>query len=183
MTPDSFKVVQESQRPTRPINIISCSLHQTIVSPTFFIWRDLLHVLQHTRRKRVELRRFDSLGRHPSFDECDVTSVKLHVHLIRHAVDPNITFMEDETDQAIEEPDEIMHINRDSESKYDKSDRHETFELNCNFQMLPKELYQEIKKSRKLRSHKCNTSPCQKDKSKKRLHMLSVDHQRIEKLQ
>ncbi|GFU81816.1 hypothetical protein TNCV_3087281 [Trichonephila clavipes] len=50
---------------------------------------------------------------------------------------------EDETDQAIEEPDEIMHINRDSESKYDKSDRHETFELNCNFQMLPKELYQE----------------------------------------
>ncbi|GFX78310.1 histone-lysine N-methyltransferase SETMAR [Trichonephila clavipes] len=32
---------------------------------------------------------------------------------------------EDETDQAIEEPDEIMHINRDSESKYDKSDRHE----------------------------------------------------------
>ncbi|GFV14764.1 uncharacterized protein TNCV_3959741 [Trichonephila clavipes] len=50
---------------------------------------------------------------------------------------------EDETEQAIEEPDEIMHINRDSESKYDKSDRHETFELNCNFQMLPKELYQE----------------------------------------
>ncbi|GFV52050.1 hypothetical protein TNCV_1324031 [Trichonephila clavipes] len=50
---------------------------------------------------------------------------------------------EDETDQAIEEPDEIMNINRDSESKYDKSDRHETFELNCNFQMLPKELYQE----------------------------------------
>ncbi|GFV06858.1 RNA-directed DNA polymerase from mobile element jockey [Trichonephila clavipes] len=50
---------------------------------------------------------------------------------------------EDETVQAIEEPDEIMHINRDSESKYDKSDRHETFELNCNFQMLPKELYQE----------------------------------------
>ncbi|GFX75931.1 long-chain-fatty-acid--CoA ligase 6 [Trichonephila clavipes] len=43
----------------------------------------------------------------------------------------------DETDQAIEEPDEIMHINRDSESKYDKSDRLETFELNCNFQMLP----------------------------------------------
>ncbi|GFT51828.1 hypothetical protein TNCV_4441121 [Trichonephila clavipes] len=37
---------------------------------------------------------------------------------------------EDETDQAIEEPDEIMHINRDSESKYEKSDRHETFELN-----------------------------------------------------
>ncbi|GFU97450.1 uncharacterized protein TNCV_1913051 [Trichonephila clavipes] len=33
---------------------------------------------------------------------------------------------EDETDQAIEEPDEIMHINRDSESKYEKSDRHET---------------------------------------------------------
>ncbi|GFU93921.1 hypothetical protein TNCV_1661441 [Trichonephila clavipes] len=53
------------------------------------------------------------------------------------------TAREDETDQAIEEPDEIMHINRDSESKYDKSDRHETFELNCNFQMLPKELYQE----------------------------------------
>ncbi|GFT45461.1 hypothetical protein TNCV_349301 [Trichonephila clavipes] len=36
----------------------------------------------------------------------------------------------DETDQAIEEPDEIVHINRDSESKYEKSDRHETFELN-----------------------------------------------------
>ncbi|GFX64241.1 hypothetical protein TNCV_1499651 [Trichonephila clavipes] len=36
----------------------------------------------------------------------------------------------EETDQAIEEPDEIMHINRDSESKYEKSDRHETFELN-----------------------------------------------------
>ncbi|GFV94273.1 uncharacterized protein TNCV_2267271 [Trichonephila clavipes] len=35
---------------------------------------------------------------------------------------------EDETDQGIEEPDEIMHINRDSESKYEKSDRHETFE-------------------------------------------------------
>ncbi|GFW76762.1 HTH_Tnp_Tc3_2 domain-containing protein [Trichonephila clavipes] len=52
--------------------------------------------------------------------------------------------LEDETDQAIEEPDEIMHINRDSENKYDKSDRHdEAFELNCYFQMLPKELYQE----------------------------------------
>ncbi|GFW05061.1 uncharacterized protein TNCV_598551 [Trichonephila clavipes] len=51
--------------------------------------------------------------------------------------------LEDETDQAIEEPEEIMHINRDSESKYEKSDRHETFELNRNFQMLPKELYQE----------------------------------------
>ncbi|GFW32605.1 uncharacterized protein TNCV_565501 [Trichonephila clavipes] len=33
---------------------------------------------------------------------------------------------EDETGQATEEPDEIMHINRDSESKYEKSDRHET---------------------------------------------------------
>ncbi|GFY23188.1 hypothetical protein TNCV_3764281 [Trichonephila clavipes] len=50
---------------------------------------------------------------------------------------------EDETDQAIEEPDDIMHINRDRKSKYDKSDRHETFELNSYFQMLPKELYQE----------------------------------------
>ncbi|GFV36921.1 hypothetical protein TNCV_4767191 [Trichonephila clavipes] len=37
--------------------------------------------------------------------------------------------MAEETDQAIEEPDEIMHINRDSESKYEKSDRHETQEL------------------------------------------------------
>ncbi|GFU95005.1 hypothetical protein TNCV_1410591, partial [Trichonephila clavipes] len=37
---------------------------------------------------------------------------------------------EDETVQTNEEPDEIMHINRDSESKYEKSDRHETFELN-----------------------------------------------------
>ncbi|GFW92057.1 uncharacterized protein TNCV_2153361 [Trichonephila clavipes] len=36
---------------------------------------------------------------------------------------------EDETDQAIEEPDEIMHINRDSESKYEKSDRHETCQV------------------------------------------------------
>ncbi|GFY23088.1 hypothetical protein TNCV_3763281 [Trichonephila clavipes] len=35
-----------------------------------------------------------------------------------------------ETDQAIEEPAEIMHINEDSESKYEKSVKHETFELN-----------------------------------------------------
>ncbi|GFS58569.1 uncharacterized protein TNCV_111781 [Trichonephila clavipes] len=44
-----------------------------------------------------------------------------------------------ETDQATEESAEIMHINQDSESKYEKSDRHETFELN----MLIKELYEE----------------------------------------
>ncbi|PRD36455.1 UNVERIFIED_CONTAM: hypothetical protein NCL1_08651 [Trichonephila clavipes] len=35
-----------------------------------------------------------------------------------------------ETDQAIEEPAEIMHMNQDSENKYEKSDRHENFELN-----------------------------------------------------
>ncbi|GFX45567.1 uncharacterized protein TNCV_2741031 [Trichonephila clavipes] len=85
---------------------------------------------------------------------------------------------EDETDQAIEEPDEIMHINRDSESKYDKSDRHETFELNCNFQMLPKELYQKnyetinvalrlVKKTQGRNSSKC----------------LFVDHRTTAKLQ
>ncbi|GFV08840.1 hypothetical protein TNCV_3820831 [Trichonephila clavipes] len=34
-----------------------------------------------------------------------------------------------ETDQTIEEPAEIMHIYRDNESKYEKNDRHETFEL------------------------------------------------------
>ncbi|GFX75557.1 uncharacterized protein TNCV_4714641 [Trichonephila clavipes] len=44
-----------------------------------------------------------------------------------------------ETDQAIEEAAEIMHINQDSESKYEKCHRHETFELN----MMPKELYEE----------------------------------------
>ncbi|GFT82601.1 uncharacterized protein TNCV_1633941 [Trichonephila clavipes] len=44
-----------------------------------------------------------------------------------------------ESDQAIEEAAEIMPINKDSESKYEKSDRHETFELN----MLPKKLYEE----------------------------------------
>ncbi|GFU22151.1 uncharacterized protein TNCV_2060341 [Trichonephila clavipes] len=44
-----------------------------------------------------------------------------------------------EIDQAIEEAAEIMYINQDSESKYEKSDRHETFELN----MLPKKLYKE----------------------------------------
>ncbi|GFW45682.1 hypothetical protein TNCV_3246191 [Trichonephila clavipes] len=48
-----------------------------------------------------------------------------------------------ETDQAIEEPAEIMHINQDSESNYEKSVRYETFELICNFQMLPKDLYEE----------------------------------------
>ncbi|GFX53780.1 uncharacterized protein TNCV_1597261 [Trichonephila clavipes] len=52
--------------------------------------------------------------------------------------------VEVETDQAIEEPAEKLHINQDSESKYEKSDRYETFELNLNFQMLPKELYEEI---------------------------------------
>ncbi|GFT50563.1 uncharacterized protein TNCV_551581 [Trichonephila clavipes] len=51
--------------------------------------------------------------------------------------------MEVETDQAIEEPTEIMHINQDSESKYQKSVRHETFELIRNFPMLPKDLYEE----------------------------------------
>ncbi|GFX91226.1 hypothetical protein TNCV_1246411 [Trichonephila clavipes] len=35
-----------------------------------------------------------------------------------------------ETDQAIEEPADIMHINKDKESKHEKSDRQETFELN-----------------------------------------------------
>ncbi|GFU13188.1 uncharacterized protein TNCV_1445881 [Trichonephila clavipes] len=44
-----------------------------------------------------------------------------------------------ETDQAIEEAAEIMHIIKNSESKYEKGDRHEMFELN----MLPKELYEE----------------------------------------
>ncbi|GFU94190.1 uncharacterized protein TNCV_4162681 [Trichonephila clavipes] len=44
-----------------------------------------------------------------------------------------------ETDPAIEQAAEIMHINQDRESKYEKSDRHETFELN----MLPKEFYEE----------------------------------------
>ncbi|GFT45109.1 uncharacterized protein TNCV_1736921 [Trichonephila clavipes] len=48
-----------------------------------------------------------------------------------------------ETDQAIEEPTEIMHMNQDSESKYQKSVRHETFELIRNFKMLPKDLYEE----------------------------------------
>ncbi|GFW64347.1 hypothetical protein TNCV_273711 [Trichonephila clavipes] len=33
-----------------------------------------------------------------------------------------------ETDQAIEEPTEVMYINQDSESKYQKSVRHETDE-------------------------------------------------------
>ncbi|PRD18214.1 UNVERIFIED_CONTAM: hypothetical protein NCL1_61480 [Trichonephila clavipes] len=37
---------------------------------------------------------------------------------------------EDETCQSIEDPDEIMDSNRDSESKYDKSDIHKTFQLN-----------------------------------------------------
>ncbi|GFV11841.1 uncharacterized protein TNCV_687401 [Trichonephila clavipes] len=44
-----------------------------------------------------------------------------------------------ETDQAIEKAAEIMHIIQGRESKYEKSDRHETLELN----MLPKELYEE----------------------------------------
>ncbi|GFX46772.1 uncharacterized protein TNCV_4039201 [Trichonephila clavipes] len=44
-----------------------------------------------------------------------------------------------QTDQAIKEPAEIMHINQDSENKYEKSDRHEISEFN----MLPKELYEE----------------------------------------
>ncbi|GFX44767.1 uncharacterized protein TNCV_1802481 [Trichonephila clavipes] len=48
-----------------------------------------------------------------------------------------------ETDQAIEEPTESMHMNQDSESKYQKSVRHEAFELIRNFKMLPKDLYDE----------------------------------------
>ncbi|GFT21132.1 hypothetical protein TNCV_2582131 [Trichonephila clavipes] len=36
-----------------------------------------------------------------------------------------------------------MHINQDSESKYEKCVRHETFELISNFQMLPKDFYEE----------------------------------------
>ncbi|PRD17596.1 UNVERIFIED_CONTAM: hypothetical protein NCL1_64009 [Trichonephila clavipes] len=54
-----------------------------------------------------------------------------------------ISIEEVEIDQAIEEPTEILHTNQDSESYYEKSDKHETFELNLNFQMLPKELYEE----------------------------------------
>ncbi|GFU50347.1 hypothetical protein TNCV_301751 [Trichonephila clavipes] len=38
-----------------------------------------------------------------------------------------------ETDQANEELDEMMDINRDSESKLEKSDEHETFELKGKF--------------------------------------------------
>ncbi|GFT70929.1 hypothetical protein TNCV_694641 [Trichonephila clavipes] len=55
-----------------------------------------------------------------------------------------------ETDPAIEEASEIMHINQGSESKYEKSDRHETFELN----MLPKEIYEAINVAlRLIKSH------------------------------
>ncbi|GFU15208.1 hypothetical protein TNCV_1784771 [Trichonephila clavipes] len=43
---------------------------------------------------------------------------------------PQKTRHEVDTVQAIEEPAEIMYINQDSESKYEKSDRYETFELN-----------------------------------------------------
>ncbi|GFT51811.1 uncharacterized protein TNCV_4440981 [Trichonephila clavipes] len=41
---------------------------------------------------------------------------------------------EDETDQVIEE---IMHINRNNDSKYEKTDRHETLEL-CTAVLLSK---------------------------------------------
>ncbi|PRD32145.1 UNVERIFIED_CONTAM: hypothetical protein NCL1_21380 [Trichonephila clavipes] len=58
-----------------------------------------------------------------------------------------------------------MHINRNRESKYEKGDRHETFELNLNFQMMPKELYQEKYEAinvtfrfvKKTQARKCST--------------------------
>ncbi|GFW99623.1 hypothetical protein TNCV_3418561 [Trichonephila clavipes] len=40
-----------------------------------------------------------------------------------------ILLNEDEIDQTKEEPDEIKDINHDRESKFEKSDAHETFEL------------------------------------------------------
>ncbi|GFU67857.1 transposable element Tcb1 transposase [Trichonephila clavipes] len=84
---------------------------------------------------------WDLVGRRTARDQCPAASKDELLLGIQASV---ISLLkEDKTDQAIEEPYEIMHINRDSESKYDKSDRHEMFELNFNFQMLPKELYQE----------------------------------------
>ncbi|GFV09378.1 hypothetical protein TNCV_1623551 [Trichonephila clavipes] len=38
-----------------------------------------------------------------------------------------------ETDHATEEPAEIMRINHDSGSKFEKSDEHEMFEMKGNF--------------------------------------------------
>ncbi|GFT25013.1 hypothetical protein TNCV_179311 [Trichonephila clavipes] len=40
---------------------------------------------------------------------------------------------EKEINEAREEPDEIMHINHDSESKFEKSDEHEMFESKDRF--------------------------------------------------
>ncbi|GFX10187.1 hypothetical protein TNCV_1865851 [Trichonephila clavipes] len=52
-----------------------------------------------------------------------------------------ILLKEVETDQAREETAEIININHDSESKFQKSDEHETFELKGKFsKVLPKEL-------------------------------------------
>ncbi|GFW76568.1 hypothetical protein TNCV_2681851 [Trichonephila clavipes] len=57
------------------------------------------------------------------FNKCKLTVYKKRKGHLRSRLD------EVETDQATEEPDELMDFSPDSENKFEKSDEHETFEL------------------------------------------------------
>ncbi|GFW48792.1 hypothetical protein TNCV_4243721 [Trichonephila clavipes] len=85
-----------------------------------------------------------------------------------------------ETDQA-REPDEIIHINHDNESKFDKSDEHKTFELKGKFSNAT--LKNSIKINMKPQVYHETHVPCQKDTGMKKFNMLFVDHQNKIKLQ
>ncbi|GFU48901.1 hypothetical protein TNCV_3209051 [Trichonephila clavipes] len=87
-----------------------------------------------------------------------------------------------EMDQTREEPDEILDINLDIESKFEKSDEQETFESKERF------LNVSLRTPSKMIGvfRKCSTrhtAPCHKDTSKKKFDMLFVDHLRTIKLQ
>ncbi|GFT73563.1 hypothetical protein TNCV_4021641 [Trichonephila clavipes] len=59
-------------------------------------------------------------------DTVTIKKIKINGHL------PSL-LDEVETDQVWEEPDEIMHINLDRQSKFEESDEHETFEFKGKF--------------------------------------------------
>ncbi|GFW99624.1 hypothetical protein TNCV_3418571 [Trichonephila clavipes] len=80
--------------------------------------------------------------------------------------------MEVETDQVRKERTETMHINHDSESKFEKSN--ENMKRTENFQMLPKELH--------LLKYDAISASEEKHTSKKKFNMLFFDHRRTVKL-
>ncbi|GFX96117.1 transposable element Tcb1 transposase [Trichonephila clavipes] len=90
------------------------------------------------------------------------------------------TFDEVETDLAREEPDEIMDINYDSESKLKKSDEHETFELKRKFSNV-KKFHQEKYQATCIPQDTLCTVKKTQDEVEKLAYQLNEEAERIER--